>query len=629
MPATASDAAWVRGLVALVAGAIVAAAALLELFTKQWLISAGVVALGFVGAVAGVVLYVVQHSRKEQEDAESLLHGAPQRVRERVPGAGMYKLGVENEAPGVLDHALSDTSPHAPYAWRNADEAVAQRLKDAAGEPRASMIVLGGPSKAGKTRTALEVLARVLPDGWVLVPADRERLATLASRPAPSDCRDGVIVIWLDDIEPWIVPESADAAGNAACGLNHAVLQKLDLWERPVVVYATAFGKGARQTEGDYADIVGSFIDAHAPILLEPWLNDEEQARLEASEDFTPEGAERIAEEGIGPYMILARTLRARLDSTESPAGVALTRAAIDARRCGLLDPLDRQALESLATNYPGHAVSQTERDAALAWAHTPIYGDVAMLSGAERYAPYDYLVRSQEERHREIPPGVWRAVVEEYTTNDSDVVEVGYAAWTAGQSELAERAWSRGAEHGNGLAAYNLGVLLEERGDLEEAEAAYRRADQRGVAAGAHNRGVLLQERGDLEEAEAAYRRADQRGDAAGANNLGVLLKERGDLEEAEDAYSRADERGVAAGAHNLGVLLQERGDLEEAEAAYRRADQHGDAAGANNLGVLLYERGDLEEAEAAWRRADQRGHPDAATNLGLLTEERRQGSS
>jgi len=72
---------------------------------------------------------------------------------------------------------------------------------------------------------------------------------------------------------------------------------------------------------------------------------------------------------------------------------------------------------------------------------------------------------------------------------------------------------------------------------------------------------------------AEVAYRRADERGDPGGAYNLGVLLKERGDLEGAEAAYRRADERGHPGGAYNLGVLLKERGDLEGAKAAWRRA--------------------------------------------------------
>jgi hypothetical protein len=61
-------------------------------------------------------------------------------------------------------------------------------------------------------------------------------------------------------------------------------------------------------------------------------------------------------------------------------------------------------------------------------------------------------------------------------------------------------------------------------------------------------------------------------RGDSGGAYNLGVLLAERGDLEGAEAAYRRADERGHPGGASKLGLLPKERGDLEGAKAAWRR---------------------------------------------------------
>ena len=90
--------------------------------------------------------------------------------------------------------------------------------------------------------------------------------------------------------------------------------------------------------------------------------------------------------------------------------------------------------------------------------------------------------------------------------------------------------------------AAFNLGVLLEERKDLPAAEAAYRRADEGGHAAASSNLGVLLEGQGDRTGAEAAYRRADQRGEANGSFNLGVLLEETDDLGGAEAAYRRAE---------------------------------------------------------------------------------------
>jgi peptidoglycan hydrolase-like protein with peptidoglycan-binding domain/Flp pilus assembly protein TadD len=185
-----------------------------------------------------------------------------------------------------------------------------------------------------------------------------------------------------------------------------------------------------------------------------------------------------------------------------------------------------------------------------------------------------------------------------------------GAAETVGGRDGAAARVSRRdGAEE-----AFDLGVQLEQRGNMAGAEAAYRRADQAGHAAAASNLGVLLEQDGALREAEAAYRRADQRGDATAALNLGMLLESRGDLAEAEAAYRRANQRGNGAAASNLGVLLEERGALAEAEDIYRRADRSGDATAAFNLAALLEERGELLEAEGAYARAEHQGNAAVA---------------
>jgi tetratricopeptide (TPR) repeat protein len=76
------------------------------------------------------------------------------------------------------------------------------------------------------------------------------------------------------------------------------------------------------------------------------------------------------------------------------------------------------------------------------------------------------------------------------------------------------------------GVAASNLGVVLEQQGNLDGALDAYRRADQRGDANGAFNLGVLLAQSGDPSGAQAAYRRALERGEGQIADNRrGVVL--------------------------------------------------------------------------------------------------------
>ena len=196
------------------------------------------------------------------------------------------------------------------------------------------------------------------------------------------------------------------------------------------------------------------------------------------------------------------------------------------------------------------------------------------------------------------------------------------------------EREYRRLDESGDAGGAFNLGVVLHQRGEVAAAVAAYERAEQRGDPDAGFNLGVLLYESGDLDGAEAAWRRAAGRGHLRAAANLVFLSRgrrglERGgmtpsgtpELSELEElSYRRADESGIASAAYNLGVILHQRGDIPGATAAYERAEQRGDPDAAFNLGVLLYEAGDLDGAEAAWRRDAGRGHSRAAENLEFL---------
>jgi len=111
-----------------------------------------------------------------------------------------------------------------------------------------------------------------------------------------------------------------------------------------------------------------------------------------------------------------------------------------------------------------------------------------------------------------------------------------------------------------SGIAAGlgQLGVLAQSRGDYEEAKLRY---------------GQVL----ELSEGVANTSRASLPQYGSAAFNLGVLLREQGDIEGAEAAWRRADERGDPTPTFNLGVLLREQGDIEGAEAALRRARQRG----------------------------------------------------
>jgi TPR repeat protein len=204
--------------------------------------------------------------------------------------------------------------------------------------------------------------------------------------------------------------------------------------------------------------------------------------------------------------------------------------------------------------------------------------------------------------------------------------------------SEAEEREFRQLDANGDAGGAFNLGVVLHQRGDVDGAIAAYERAEQRGDRDAAFNLGVLLYETGDLASANAAWRRSASRGHVRAAANLLFLSRPRRENEHGrairseapglaefeELSYRRADESGTGSGAFNLGAMLHQQGDTAGALAAYERAEQRGDRDAAFNLGVLLYETGDLASAEAAWRRGAGQGHARAAENLDFLLRHR-----
>lgn len=191
-------------------------------------------------------------------------------------------------------------------------------------------------------------------------------------------------------------------------------------------------------------------------------------------------------------------------------------------------------------------------------------------------------------------------------------------------EKEREELKTRQADERGEASGAYNLGVLLLQRGDLGGAEAAWRRADERGEAAGAYNLGLLSQQRGDLAGAEAAWRSVEECGDlvgaAAGAYNLGVVLHQRGDPAGAEAAWRRGDQHQEAKDASDLGMRLKQQGDLEGAEAALRRAADGGDGHASCSLAGLLAGRGDLEGAKAAWQYGVEGSNVDRGFDLHML---------
>ena len=220
------------------------------------------------------------------------------------------------------------------------------------------------------------------------------------------------------------------------------------------------------------------------------------------------------------------------------------------------------------------------------------------------------------------------RLLLEQYPDSGFAWKALGTSLGMQGKDALSALQKAAALLPDNAEAHSNMGVALQEIGQLDGALTSYRRALELkpDYVSAYNNMGNTLREQGRLAEAEASYRRAlEFKPDYAEAHyNLGNGLQDQDRLTEAEASYRRALEiKPDYVDAHNnLGNTLLAQGRLAEAEASYRRAlELKPDLVETHsNLGNALREQGRLTEAEARYRRALQLKPDYAEAHSNLL---------
>jgi protein O-mannosyl-transferase len=177
-------------------------------------------------------------------------------------------------------------------------------------------------------------------------------------------------------------------------------------------------------------------------------------------------------------------------------------------------------------------------------------------------------------------------------------------------------------------MAHYNLGIVLNDRGDNDEAIVHYRQAIELrpGYAEAHYNLGRLLAQKGQLDAAVVHYEKALELNpaDSEALNNLGVTLFGMGRVDEAIAQYQKAltSRPDYAEASCNLANALLSKGDLDGAIARYSAclALSPNQAEAQYNLASALLRQGRTEEAIAHFQKALELhpGSADAHANLG-----------
>lgn len=584
----------------------------------------------------------------------------------------IYEIGVarSNYAENAKD----------PYIRRlDADSELDALLRTA--DPGRIILVVG-PAKSGKSRTAMEAARRL--DVTLLAPK-AGALHRLALLTIPALAEDRPIMLWLDDLERYLT-----GAGR----LSRSVLVRLSRAFPGLIVLATLTSARYQALMEEPPEIVSPASAAAAEDKQVPPArlgsdDPEIRALLDGARvvylpaDFVDSSERRQARRlypqetfprGPGVQFVAARE-HDRFFATcpeANPVGWAIIMAAIDWGRVGLARPVPGSVLRSLSVHYlplSGHdAFPSSERfDEALRWVQErPLASPVKALTQVSdgddpSYVTFDYLSECADGRgpHRvlQIPSAVWRFAIEHAEIDEiltvvsaserrgggvdvlaraaerlqaSDRREPAVAGQLVGgvllarRGELtaARRVFEEVASTDAGASAVvaltNLGSLAEREGDWENASTLYYRAARSGSVLANFRLGRLFELRGMLPDAVQHYRAAANGGSAEAMAALGGISRWAADPAEAKRWYTDAARAGLPSAMRTLAGRAEDDGDQAEAADWLRRAAAAGDTYAMRHLAKRAQGRGDADTALAWVMRAAEAGDPEAMKDAG-----------
>ena len=121
---------------------------------------------------------------------------------------------------------------------------------------RGGFVLLVGGSSVGKTRCAFEAIRSLLPEWWLVHPAEPGEVAGLAATPVPR------MVVWLDELQDYLDGEHGLTGAVVRALLNHPAVIIGTLWPDRYTAYSTVSAPGAADPHRrerqvlDLADVV-------------------------------------------------------------------------------------------------------------------------------------------------------------------------------------------------------------------------------------------------------------------------------------------------------------------------------------------------------------------------------------
>lgn len=575
--------------------------------------------------------------------------------RSRLP----YELGVFESS--IAESAVpGEALP--PYVARNrADRAIS----DALATKKAGIILVTGPTKAGKSRTAFEALGRHCSARNLLAPkypnphgageAPQRPLASLASLDTLPARRSEGWVLWLDRIDRHF------RNGNLTRQVFDRLLQKYP----GLVTLATTTVVPSRNSD-DPADI--EFLelltrpDSVQVNILSRLEDDEAQQFRELYPGLADETKFVM---GLGEALSATDQLLERLEQGDAtcPEGVAIMEAAIDWRRATGQHVLRLSTLRDLTALYLPYPQEDLELAATFeqgfTWANDQIVSSARLLQQDNgQIEVFDFVYEHVASKDTPIREVAWRFVLNH--TVPGEKLEVGVRAYSCREDGIAEEALNSAIEAEQvdwPLASYFLGVVLRDRGQPEAAMAAFRRAivsgDRRAAFISAHRLSELIarpfvempahsvhetMHYGAVPRDEPAVRALVDRYNEATKDNgadlpslafqVGKVYERSGQYLRAMELYTSAWSGGALFANIRLGSVLAQLGEHAAAKLLLQEAIESDDLDATPRgwllMGTLLHAEFDLDGALEAYGEAIATGHyyaySEAAYRAGWL---------
>nr|WP_258563569.1 tetratricopeptide repeat protein [Streptomyces phytophilus] len=529
------------------------------------------------------------------------------------------------------------------YVARDHDRGLRDRLRRAADRGHPVLVLVRGPSSAGKTRTAFEAVRACLRDWELVFPKTPGGLAALLDAGALVPRT----VLWLNEAQNHF----ASPAGEEAAAALHRRLEE----PGPLVVLGTLWPEyhrrltatpepgthaadahpHARALLGQAAvvDVPASFT---AEALADPLLGRDPSLAAAAA---TSTGGQVTQTLAAGPQLV---DHYRQPTGPHGPYGRAVITAAMDARRLGHSSRLPDSFLKAAASGYlsgeqraaadpatwfAGALAYARERVKGVAAALGPVAGPEGMGALPDVHGLNDYLDHhARTARRRDVPPASFWTAVRDHVTDAADLSALAEAACSRGRYRIGAGLYRKAADAGDTSALGNLAWLRTQAGDTDEAERLYRQALAAGHPEALTDLARLREETGDPEGAERLAWQAADAGDIWALVVLAQVRERAGDFDGAERLAHRAARAGSYTVARHL-VRLRDTRDPEDAERLALEVDFDGKSRVHSNLWYVRGESMDDEdwertEGESLYRSLVDSGDVPALSRLARLRE-------